>query len=186
DGLVYVPCSGTLPLVVLLHGAGGVASRVIEHYRDRADEFAFVILAPESRGATWDVIHGQFGDDIRFIDAALDRVFNQDSVDPHHVAIAGFSDGATYALSAGIGNGDLFTHIIAFSPGFAAPAAQIGRPRIFVSHGTEDTILPIDRCSRRLVPNLRRAHYDVEYEEFRGPHIVPRDIAHRAFTWFEK
>ncbi len=30
----------------------------------------------------------------------------------------GFSDGASYALSLGVPNGDLFTHIVAFSPGF--------------------------------------------------------------------
>jgi len=36
----------------------------------------------------------------------------------------GFSDGASYALSVGITNGDLFTHVIAFSPGFVAPARQ--------------------------------------------------------------
>jgi phospholipase/carboxylesterase len=39
----------------------------------------------------------------------------------------------------------IFTHIIAFSPGFVIPGAGLrGKPRIFVSHGTADRILPID------------------------------------------
>ena len=37
------------------------------------------------------------------------------------------------------------------------PAVQRGAPRIYISHGTHDTVLPIDRCSRRIVPALQRA-----------------------------
>jgi phospholipase/carboxylesterase len=56
----------------------------------------------------------------------------------------------------GITNGDLFTHVIAFSPGFLAPARQEGAPRLFISHGIHDTVLPIDRCSRRIVPLVQQ------------------------------
>ena len=45
---------------------------------------------------------------------------------------------ASYALSLGIANGNLFSHVLAFSLGFLAPASQTGSPRIFVSHGTQD------------------------------------------------
>jgi len=113
-------------------------------------------------------------------------VFAQYSIDTKRVAVAGFSDGASYALSLGITNGDFFTHVLAFSPGFAVPAARRGNPRIFLSHGTEDEILPIDRTSRRLVPQLRQAGFTVEYVEFDGPHTVPREIAREGFAWFLK
>jgi predicted esterase len=65
-----------------------------------------------------------------------------------------------------------------------APAAQHGTPRIFVSHGTQDRVLPIERCSRRVVPQLERAGYDVLYHEFDGPHTVPPEIARQAARWF--
>ena len=64
------------------------------------------------------------------------------------VTVCGFSDGASYALSIGLANGDLFGHVLAWSPGFVAPPEFVGRPRVFVSHGTDDRVLPIDRCSR--------------------------------------
>ena len=70
-------------------------------------------------------------------------------------AVSGFSDGASYALSLGVANGDLFDSVIAFSPGVLAPRVSKGRPRFFVSRGTEDQVLPIGRTSRRLVPELR-------------------------------
>jgi phospholipase/carboxylesterase len=148
-----------------------------------ADEHGILLLAPDSRAATWDVIRGGFGPDVAFLDRALERVFASCPVDPGRVALEGFSDGASYALSLGIGNGDLFTHLIAFSPGFAAPAVQVGRPRILVTHGVHDAVLPIDRCSRRLVPALEGAGYDVTYEEFDGGHVVPPELARQAVLW---
>jgi hypothetical protein len=38
--------------------------------------------------------------------------------------------------------------VLAFSPGFAAPMVTHGRPRVFIAHGDEDRVLPIERCSR--------------------------------------
>jgi phospholipase/carboxylesterase len=74
------------------------------------------------------------------------------SVDARRLAVTGFSEGVSYVLSVGLPNGDLFTHVIAFSPGFASSAAYRGKPPVFVSHGTRDKVLPIDRCSRRSSP----------------------------------
>jgi nucleoid-associated protein YgaU len=73
---------------------------------------------------------------------------------------------------------------MAFSPGFVAPAPTQGRPRLFISHGAADTVLPIEQCSRRIVPRLRQANYDVTYQEFDGPHTVPPEIAQAAVAWF--
>jgi predicted esterase len=107
-------------------------------------------------------------------------------VDRRRIAVGGFSDGASYALSLGLTNGDLFTHVIAFSPGFMAPTGYEGSPRLFISHGTRDRVLPIERCSRRIVPQVKGAGYDVLYREFDGAHAVPPEIAREAHEWFVK
>jgi phospholipase/carboxylesterase len=174
------------PLAVALHGAGGSAAATLSLLRGAADAANVILLAPQARGSTWDVIEGGFGPDVACLDAVLALVFARVPVDPARIALAGFSDGASYALSLGLGNGDFVTHLIAFSPGFTAPAAARGRPRVFVSHGTDDRVLPIDRCSRRIVPRLRAAGYDVVYEEFHGGHVVPPAVAQRALEWFEQ
>ncbi len=173
------------PVVVTLHGAGGDAAGGIAPLRELADEAGLVLVAPESRGPTWDVIRGSYGPDVAVIDQALRRVFASMAVDASRVAIEGFSDGASYALSLGLANGDLFTHCIAFSPGFVAEPARHGRLRIFVTHGVHDRVLPIDRCSRRIVPALRRDGYDVAYTEFDGGHAVPADQARAAVAWLD-
>ena len=188
ESLLYIPPDyqpGTpLPLILLLHGAGGNARGGIAPFLPAAELARLILLAPSSQGQTWDVIRHNFGEDVHCIDRALAHVFNRYAIDTSHLAIGGFSDGASYALSLGLTNGDLFTHVIAFSPGFMVPASRQGMPRIYISHGTHDAVLPIDRCSRRIVRQLRREHYDVRYHEFDGPHTIPVEIVREAWEWF--
>jgi phospholipase/carboxylesterase len=187
DGLLRIPAryraGSPLPLVVLLHGAGGRAAGIVKRF-ELVERLGVIVLAPDSRGRTWDVIRGQFGPDVEFLDRALDQTFRHCGIDARRLAIGGFSDGASYALSLGLDNGALFTHVLAFSPGFVASRARVGRPRIFVSHGTRDEILPIESTSRRLVPSLEQAEYPVTYREFDGPHTVPPAVAEEGFQWF--
>jgi len=187
DGLLVVPKAYRFdvpaPLAVMLHGAGGHARRVAALFAV-ADEFGVIVLAPESRGTTWDAIRGRYGPDIEFLDRALEHTFHRCAVDPRHLAIGGFSDGATYGLSVGLASGELFTHVLACSPGFIIPGGQRGRPRIFISHGTGDQVLSINSTSRRIVPELQNAGYPVKYREFDGPHTAPPAIAREAFAWF--
>lgn len=190
DGFLYVPAAYDVkrpaPLVLMLHGAGGRARQTVPLLEQLADKGGIILLVPDSRGRTWDVIEGGYGPDVSFIDRALEETFDRYRVDPEHVAIAGFSDGASYALSLGITNGDLFTHVLAFSPGFMIPASRRGSPAIYISHGTEDRVLPIDVCSRRIVQQVKGAGYELLYSEFNGPHTVPREIAAQAVEWFLK
>ena len=190
EGYLYVPAGYRTeipaPLVLLLHGAGEDARDGLAQLRGQADEAGLVLLAPGSHGPTWDSIlgRGRYGPDIATIDLVLGHTFSRCAVDPERVGVGGYSDGASYALSLGIANGDLFSDVFAFSPGFLAPAGRRGSPRIFVSHGTRDGWLPIDSCSRRIVPRLERAGYEVRYHEFEGGHVVPPVIAWTAARWF--
>jgi predicted esterase len=167
-----------LPLVLALHGATGSSNGPVRNFGPLADELGLALVVPDSRGRTWDaILLGEFGPDRDFIDSALETAWSRVQVDPGRIGVAGFSDGATYALALGRANGDLFSGVAAFSPGFLIPVDEVGRPSVFISHGTRDSILPIDSCSRRIVPELRRLGYPVTYREFDGDHTVPRDMA---------
>ena len=83
----------------------------------------------------------------------------------------------------GLINGDLFKRIVALSPGFVVVGTAHGQPRFFVAHGTKDEVLPIDRCSRRIVPALQKAKYDVTYREFEGGHDMPAATVVEAMKW---
>jgi predicted esterase len=139
----------------MLQGAGGDAEGALNILQKVAEPLEMIVLGVESRTLTWDILMGREGPDIAFIDRTVAQTFNRYAIDPSKVAIAGFSDGASYALSVGLTNGDLFTHVIAFSPGFMAPGSQVGRARLFISHGKTDNVLPIDHCSCVIVPQLQ-------------------------------
>lgn len=188
DGFIYVPAplrpDDPMPLVIALHGAGGDARGGLAPLLPFADPAGLLLLAPESRERSWDIMAGGLGPDVSFIDEALSQTFARHRVDPTRIAMQGFSDGASYALSLGLANGELIGHVIAFSPGFSAPPHRRGQPRVFVSHGTDDQVLPIAATSRKIVASLDRSGYEVVYREFEGSHAIPADIAHAAVNWF--
>jgi predicted esterase len=181
--LLYVPPGdGPKRLVVTLHGATETPENALSLLRPYANDLGLILLAPKSQAVTWDVVaQGGFGPDVAAIERLLERVFAEYPVED--VAVAGFSDGASYALSLGLTNGDLFRSVVAFSAGFIALQKPRGQPRLFISHGTHDSVLPIGQTSRRGVPRLRAAGYTVHYREFDGDHEVPSRIAREAAVW---
>lgn len=189
DALVYVPAGYSknhpAQLAVMLHGAGGDAEHGLSLLRWMADANDCILLAPVSRGSSWDIISTRyFGPDIAFINQALEIIFTRFAINTSQLAIGGFSDGASYALSVGLINGDLFTHVIALSPGFFYSPETFGKPEVFISHGMQDAVLPINSCSRKIVPKLQKLGYKVLYQEFEGAHILPADIGMTAMQWF--
>jgi phospholipase/carboxylesterase len=193
DSYLYVPrgyrYEEPCALLLMLHGSGGHAHHGVELLHRLADESKIILAAPASAHYTWGDGPGGPASDRRIISKALDQVFTSYSVDPARVAIGGFSDGASFALSTGLSNGDLFRYVIAFSPRFVVPVdVRDARhaPRIFISHGMRDEVLPISTAAQRIVRPMELAGLDVEYAEFEAGHRIPPDIATQAIGWFTK
>ena len=187
DGVLYIPKGYrpgvALPLMVAFHGAGG-SGLSCQWAFQQADEFGVIVLAPDSRdGRTWDIILGEFGPDGEFLQAAFQQALGRCAVNRERLIIAGHSDGGSYALSLGIGVGDQFGQIMAMSPGVMTPFGVAGKPRIFVSHGIHDPVMPIDDTSRKFVSRLRNLSYDVTYREYDGRHGVPPEVVREGFAW---
>ena len=183
DGVIQMPSAppaGKVPLLIFLHGATQNGARMLQRIGPAAEQLGIAIIAPDSRNGTWDAIRNEFDEDVVFLNRMLEHVFERLDVDPAHLAIGGFSDGASYGLSLGLINGDLFPRVVACSPGFIIQAPAHGRPHLFFSHGTMDQILPIDQCSRVMVPRLLSMGYDVTFRQFEGRHELPPDIAVEA------
>jgi len=189
DGVLYVPPdykSGVaMPLVVWLHGAGG-SGNVSNGLGLLADEFGFVVLAPDSREWTWGSILGRWEDDLTFLQRALQLTMSRYSIDRERIWLGGFSDGASFSLSLGISYGTVFKRVYAGSPGVMQPIEANGKPPIFISHGTSDQTMPIDETSRKFVPRLKALGYDVTYREYEGRHQLPPEILREAIVWMTK
>jgi phospholipase/carboxylesterase len=186
DAILQLPKSTNnrpLPLLMFLHGATQNADDMFWYLDSAPDEAGVAILAPNSRDTTWDAITDSFGPDVQFLNSALERVFDAVEIDPARIAIGGFSDGATYAIALGLINGDLFKHVLGCSPGFVVDGPTTGKPSFFISHGTRDNILPIDRCGRRIAADLKTRGYEVTFREFDGRHEIPKDVMLEALRW---
>jgi phospholipase/carboxylesterase len=196
NGLLYIPTAHAepLPLLILLHKAGGSASEWFSgagSYARYADKGRFIILAPESPGQSWGTGPKNWGYEYVAINRALEEAFARCAIDRNRLAIGGFSDGASYALSLGLANGDVFSYIIAFSPGYIVRAQARGRlgprgvevPLVYIAHGTGDNVLPIGSTSRIFVSSLRKNGYNVEFREFSGGHHASRQVADQAMSW---
>ena len=188
DAILRVPNNdgSPLPLLIMLHGAGQSAEDMFWYLGSTPEDTKVAVLAPHSRELTWDAIHGSFGPDVEFIDRALTRVFETVSIDPARLAIGGFSDGASYGISLGLINGDIFKRLIGFSPGFVVYRTSFGLPAVFISHGTRDRILPINSCGLSVAMELKRRGYHTTFREFDGGHEIPEAIAREALSWITK
>lgn len=187
DGTLSIPpaaASGRpVPLLVLLHGGGGRADD-FRFALDLGDAYGVAVLLVDARHNTWDGVDSPFGPDVRFLDRALTHTFDRVAIDPSRVALGGLSDGGMYALSVGVANGDLFTHLVAVSAGYMnPPGPPVGRPKIFLAHGRRDTVYSLSTTRDRLLPRLRDAGYDVTYVEFDGPHFITPEAARAALDW---
>ena len=171
--------SKPLPLLVLLHGAGGQHGGGDAIALAHAARHGSLLLIPDALSTSWDVLRGGYGPDLAFVDHALAWIMRRYEVDAGAVAIGGFSDGASYALSVGLMNGDLFGDILAFSPGFMAPLRRTGQPRVFVAHGAADKVLLVER-GKGIALRLAGEGYDVRYAEFDGAHVVSPPVAREA------
>lgn len=173
-----------MPLAIALHGGGGRGDFWMGSYGALTDAAGIVVIAPQSQALTWDAVQsGRFGADLTMINAVLDETFNRVDIDPSKIALIGFSDGASYALSLGLSNGDNIRHVVAHSPGSYIDVPRHGTPDFFMSHGTNDGVFFIEDTSEVIVPLIRGYGDSVNYVEFNGAHEIPPAIASQAVTW---
>ena len=99
DGVLYIPKGYTagvaMPLVVMFHGAGG-SGLGTSYCFPLADEFGFIVLAPDSRSElTWDLVLGQYGPDVEFLQEAFRQTMGRSTIDRTRLTVGGHSYGAS-------------------------------------------------------------------------------------------
>lgn len=185
------PSAERRPLLVLLHGAGQSARALINGARAEADRCGCLLLSVQSKDATWDTIRlvrdaarakratraELFGEDTNRVEQALSIALRAADADRRSVILFGFSDGASYALSLGLANPQIFRGVVAIAPGFhLEPAAINPRQRLFIAHSPQDRILSFARTRDDTVASLKRAGFDLRFRPFEGGHRIDRSV----------
>jgi phospholipase/carboxylesterase len=187
DGIIFVPSSYDpsvpMPMVVLLHGAGGSAAQILATHEELADSIGLIVLAVDSRAFTWDAIIARFDYDIDFINEAIASTLGRYNVDRSRLGVAGFSDGASYAMTLGLANGDIFRKVIVHSPGIRYRVRLVGQPAFYVAHGTEDEILPFLATKKSFVPFLEATGAEVTFRAWPGPHAMSVTLVRESLGW---
>jgi predicted esterase len=195
EAVGYIPANAGAhpPLLVLLHGAGRARLEMLEHFEAEADARGIVLLAPTSRGVTWDTVaiaeeppspdsplagrtahRFSSSGDARRVEAAISSLARIIPVDRAQSVLAGFSDGATFALAMGLSRDHPFEAVIAWSPGIAIETVGAARGRrVFVSHGRADPILKFEVTCADIVPLLESEAAAVTFLPFDGGHEAP-------------
>jgi len=189
---LYVPethDAGTpAPLIVALHGGSGHGRDFLWAWLREARSRGMLLLSPTAQDRTWSIMGGEDVDAPR-LRAAVEEVAATYAVDRSRVLLTGMSDGATYALLAGLAEESPFTHL--------APACGVlhpyllaeggierarGRP-IYLVHGALDWMFPV-QTARMARQALEAAGARLVYREIEDlSHTYPRDENPRILDW---
>jgi phospholipase/carboxylesterase len=189
---LYVPetieTGRPVPLIVALHGGSGHGRDFLWAWLREARTRGALLLAPTAQERTWSIMGGEDVDAPRLA-AAVEEVAQRYPVDRARVLLTGMSDGATYALLAGLAPGMPFTHL--------APACGVLHPYllaeggianargrlIYLVHGALDWMFPL-QTARMARQALEAAGARLVYREIEDlSHTYPRDENARILDW---
>lgn len=129
SGDFYLPTAynaRTLPLLVAFHGSGGNGEGMVNSFQSLADEYGFIIVAPDSdnAGVWWIAQAGYESDDYANIMSWVDYIYSFPGVtiDENQVMTLGFSGGCPVAPYIAT-NDNQFTH-------FASMHGEVWEPSI--------------------------------------------------------
>lgn len=200
-GIKYIerkPKEGTTnpQLFLLIHGYGSHEEDLFSFANDLPESAHIVAVR-----ARYDIMYGGYAwYDISFennekymdIDQAIesrnalvdfiDAIVGQEKLDAHNIFIAGFSQGAILSYSIALNFPEKVKNVMILSgyPEFKIigdfdRSKDFSHLNFFVSHGSEDVILPVEagRMGEKLLNDLKIKN---EYHEYRSGHgIIPQN-----------
>ncbi len=181
---------GAYPLITVLHGAGRQDEQLSKVFRDEPEQRQALFLIPRSVLPTWDLLTGMGRDDLDFLEYAYDLIYRRYPIDPKRQALLGYSDGASYGLTVGLSNPNIFSAVLGWAAGFEvfdreAAAESATRPRVLLEYGTHDPIFPFERIALPMRANLEQLGYTVEFRVDEGGKHWPSGTFHtEALDWF--
>jgi poly(3-hydroxybutyrate) depolymerase len=151
-----------IPVLFVFHGAGGTATSMVvaTGFDEMSEKTNMVVVYPEARRGDrrYDVDAGAGGanDDVRFVDALLERIRARFPVDERRVWATGFSNGAAFCYRLAAERSETFAAIApvaGYLPRLARAATAVPVPLIHV-HGSADGVVgvgssPVPAWARR-------------------------------------
>jgi poly(3-hydroxybutyrate) depolymerase len=192
-GAYYLPPrrdSEALPLLVILHGTGGMGSGMLVRLRAIAEREKFIVVAPDSVSIAggWLVERGSRGvtEDRRHVLDCLGEVLAMPGVrvDRAQVLIAGFSVGggaASYIAS----HEEVFTAFASLHGHVVLDGIGPRRVRAWLSTGDRDSQRTVEYLRSVADRLIRREGFpEVEMRVFRGGHTLAEEELVALVAWW--
>jgi predicted esterase len=128
--------------------------------------------------------------DLDFLEYAYDQIFRRYPVDAERLGLLGYSDGASYALSVGLSNPELFRAVMAWAAGFVAieheaAAQDTRRPAVLIEYGTHDELFPFEQVAVPMREQLEAFGCTVTFRvDQGGRHWPSGEFQDEALDWF--
>lgn len=191
------------PLVLMLHGYGADMNDLFS-FASQLPDTALVISAqaphrlPWGGYAWWPLEMGSDGQIKRDAEQArkavaqgrafVSEVANLFEYDTDRFFILGFSQGGMMSYGLALSEPDRYAGVMALSSYLmdglydSVPTARSPLPTFFVSHGTEDQVLPVSGAQESRA-KLESWGAEVEYHEYPMPHGINPDNLNDLLKW---
>lgn len=154
------------PLVINLHGRGSemVEQMIYSGFNDLADEHKFMVAYPQGLVATtaginathWNADFGTGVDDVGFIDAMIEEIFNDFGLDNSRVYSTGMSNGGFMSYTLACQLSDRIAAIASVAGSMSGLGVQNCNPErqvpVMEFHGTMDEVVPFEGISGGILP----------------------------------
>jgi len=178
--LIHVPASYNgskpVPLILVLHGGGQSPANAerMSHMSQKADQQDFIAVYPSGTGRyndampTWNsgnccaYAMKNSIDDVGFLNALIDHLENQYSIDRRRVFVTGISNGGMMSYRVGC---ELSGKVAAIAPveGALDVACHPAEPvSVIIFHGTADHLVPFDGGSTPFQMGSKRSDTPVK------------------------
>ena len=196
--------SDTSPVLFLLHGYGSHEEDLFSFANYLPEEYLIISLrAPLSLsfgGYAWYSIHFNEQQD-KWSDNAeakkaqeiilynIDYHLEQFKLKGQKVSLFGFSQGAILSWAVGLSHPERIDKLIALSGYvnediFSYAEKGLDKLRIFSSHGTQDTTLPIE-WARKGIALVEKKEISVAYKEYPQGHGINQDNFNDLLSWLK-
>ena len=193
------------PLVVLLHGFGA-SMRDLVGLSPSIDRSGYLYIFPNApiemtigygmMGYAWTTIGpGSSPDEAAraeaMLEALIEEVGQRYGVGEGRMVLGGFSQGGMMTYRYGMPNPELFAGLVVLSGGVNGQdelrdrlPAHRDQP-IFISHGTEDGVIPVEEA-RRSLRFLKEEGYTPEYREYSIGHEIGQEVVQDLREWIRR
>jgi len=188
---------GKHPIVVALHGSGGMRSEGHLQFAQLLANQGFCVFVPhffEPAGISWAspaTIAREFLNWMKIISQAIDYAVTQPNVDATRIGLIGFSLGAYLSLSLAVEEPRIKA-VVEFFGGMPDHFAERLNhlPPVLILHGEKDTVVSVAEA-RKLASLLEARHLPYEMQLYSGAGhgfgpIDMMDAGRRAYLFLKK